>query len=446
MIQAARQGGGAVVYQYPKPGSTESLPKLVYVVPYGPWNLFVGTGIYIDDLRADAIAGLRQVGMVIAVLLLLSVVLAWRIARGIVRPLAGLERRMGRLADGDLSTPVPGSGRTDEIGRMARATEVFRRRIAEAAEANAGREQERARAAADKEAAMIRMADTIEAETSAALHEIGLSVAALETTADEMHASSARTRNAAQSATAAAAATLSDAGSVADAAGQLSSSVGEIGRQVGRSLAAIRDAVAAGLETRTMIDDLSGRVASIGKVAGMIADIAARTNLLALNATIEAARAGEAGRGFAVVAGEVKLLANQTARSTEEIGRHITDIRSATRGSVDAVYRIERTIGGIEAIAAAIASAVEQQAAMAGAIANNVAHAAAAAGNMSARAAEVKEEAGRTDVSASAVRSGAVALSQAVVALRTTVLRAVHTSTVGVDRRAYQRLAVDPGA
>src|SRR5207248_5333196 len=141
---------------------------------------------------------------------------------------------------------------------------------------------------------------------------------------------------------------------VASAAEQLAASIHEIGGQVEHSAAVVARAVDAGRETRETIGALNDEVARIGAVADMIGEIAAKTNLLALNATIEAARAGDAGKGFAVVASEVKQLATQTARSTEEITRHIAQVRTATGASVAAVGRIEQTITEINAIAGSI--------------------------------------------------------------------------------------------
>ena len=169
----------------------------------------------------------------------------------------------------------------------------------------------------------------------------------------------------------------------------------------------------------------------------MIGEIAAKTNLLALNATIEAARAGDAGKGFAVVASEVKALATQTARSTEEIARHIGQVRSATGASVAAVGRIEQTIGEINAIAGSIAAAVEQQGAATAEIARNVAETAAAANEMTERTTEVSAEAEQTG-QRSRRRCGTTrrALNTAVGELRHSVIRVVRTSTAEVDRRA----------
>jgi methyl-accepting chemotaxis protein len=175
----------------------------------------------------------------------------------------------------------------------------------------------------------------------------------------------------------------------------------------------------------------------------MIGEIAAKTNLLALNATIEAARAGDAGKGFAVVASEVKGLATQTARSTEEIGRHIAQVRAATGASVAAVARIEATITEVNGIAGSIAAAVEQQGAATAEIARNVTDTATAANEMTARTADVSAEAAETGRHSDEVRDHATGLSGAMDDLRQSVIRVVRTATPEVDRRTNTRHQVD---
>jgi methyl-accepting chemotaxis protein len=230
---------------------------------------------------------------------------------------------------------------------------------------------------------------------------------------------------------------------VASAAEELSTSIREISGQVSQSTMVVGRAVTAGSQARATIEALNGKVERIGMVADMIRDIAAKTNLLALNATIEAARAGEAGKGFAVVASEVKQLANQTARSTEEITRHIAEVRSATGESVSAVGHIEQTITEIDAIASSIAAAVEEQGAATAEIARNVTETAQAANEITGRIAEVSAEAQETGHHATDLQIDAAGLAELVSNLRRTVMRVIRTSTTEVDRRAGQRHQVD---
>ena len=263
--------------------------------------------------------------------------------------------------------------------------------------------------------------------------------------ADAMNASAQRTGASAQDATTAADQALNIVQTVASAAEQLTNSVHAISRQVRQSASVASQAVAAGSETRATIEALNKDVEKIGAVAGIIGEIAARTNLLALNATIEAARAGDAGKGFAVVAGEVKALATQTARSTQEIARHIDQVRSATGASVAAVVRIEQTISEIDAIAGSIAAAVTQQGSATEAIARNVTETAKAATKMTRRTAEVSAEAAETGRQAADVRDNASGLNVAMEELRHSVVRVVRTATADVDRRLNERFTVDLG-
>jgi methyl-accepting chemotaxis protein len=381
--------------------------------------------------------------IVLGLTALMCAIIGGSMVRGISMPIAAMTRAMRRLADNDLKVEIFGTGRGDEIGSMAKAVEVFRQNAIERARLEGEQKTQEIRSRQEKTAALTGMADRIEAETGLALRSVGTQTSAIAATAEEMSASSTRTGIAAKGAASASGLALANAQTVASAAEQLAASIHEIGGQMSLSTAVVGRAVLAGGEARATMEALNKQVGRIGEVAAMIGDIAAKTNLLALNATIEAARAGDAGRGFAVVASEVKQLATQTARSTEEITRHIGEVRAATDASVAAVGRIERTIEEINTIAGSIAAAVEEQGAATAEIARNVGETAEAANEMTRRIAEVSAEAERTGERSAQVRNGTASLNDLVGELQRSVIRVVRTSTTEVNRRQASRFPVN---
>ncbi len=349
------------------------------------------------------------------------------------------------LANGETSVDTAGLHRRDELGAIVSSLDVFRDGLLRVRSLQAEQEQEREHAEKGKREAMVRMAETIEAETSLAIEKVSQRTSAMAALANGMRDSASRTGTSAQSAAQAAAHAMANVQTVAGATEQLSASSREIGSQVDHSTRIVGLAVQAGNDTRATIEALNERVLRIGAVADMIGSIASQTNLLALNATIEAARAGDAGKGFAVVASEVKALATQTARSTQEITRHIGEVRAATEASVAAVSRIEKTISEMNAIAGSIAAAVEQQGSATAEIARSVTETAGAANEMAERVAEVSAEAERTGAQATEVHESTTILAGAVVDLKGAVIRMVRTSSAEVNRRKTPRIETDIG-
>lgn len=376
-------------------------------------------------------------------IILVSALAAFLVVGGITRPLQRITKAMRELAAGDLNVQITGQDRTHEIGQMAAALEHFRRQSQENQALTAARDEERRVTEQQKQLALIAMAERIEAAVGDALAQIGLRNSELTHIANDMRGLAERTGGSAHGASSAASQTLANAQTVAAATEELTMSIREISGQMNQSVAMIQEAVAAGGETRATIETLNERVGRIGLVADIINDIAAKTNLLALNATIEAARAGEAGKGFAVVASEVKQLAGQTARSTQDIARHLADVRSATVAAVEVVGRIEATIGRISDVAVSVAAAVEEQGLATAEIARSVAETTHAVREISARNADVSVAADDGSKQAAQVLAMTQGMGEAVVSMKTTVIRVVRTSTEEVNRRKSARLALD---
>jgi methyl-accepting chemotaxis protein len=364
------------------------------------------------------------------------------VARSISRPLSRLRHRMISLTEGDVVTEIPAQRLTNEIGEMAKAVLVFRDNAIEAERLRQAQEDERRDAEADRVTALRAMAETVEQQTRAAVDRVASQTNRMSENAGAMADSARAVDQQSKDVAVAAGQALAHAESVAAATEQLSASSREIGRQVETAAEIAADAVSAANGAQDTISQLAVTVGRIGDVAKLINDIASQTNLLALNATIEAARAGDAGKGFAVVANEVKQLANQTAKATEEISRQIGEIERSTQSAVAAVDGIGSAIKSVESISSTITVAVEQQEAATGEIARNVSQTSNAAREVSRKIDAVSGEATATGARAYQVSGIAKETADAVDELRAALIAAVRSATPEVDRRVYARLAL----
>jgi methyl-accepting chemotaxis protein len=317
-------------------------------------------------LEAESDAAIVQTEHLIVMLaaggFLLGAVLAMVLGKGISRPMTAMCKAMRELANGNFDVVLPGLGRKDEVGEMGAAVEEFKLRAIAKAERDAAAQEAQNKAAGEaRRIELIRFADEFEAAVGAIVSNVSASAVQLEAAAGTLTRTAETTQSLSSQVAGASEETSSNMQSVASATEELSTSVDEIGKRVRESNRIAEAAVRQAEQTDGRIGKLSRAAQQIGDVVKLITAIAEQTNLLALNATIEAARAGEAGRGFAVVAAEVKSLASQTARATDEISSHIAGMQGATQESVAAIKEIGGTIGQISSISSSISAAVEQQ-------------------------------------------------------------------------------------
>ncbi|HTI88053.1 MAG TPA: HAMP domain-containing methyl-accepting chemotaxis protein [Alphaproteobacteria bacterium] len=331
------------------------------------------------------------------------------IRRRLISPLKEIARVVTDLAGGNHGVSVPFTDRHDEIGEMATAVLTFREGLSEAERLRG--EQDQARIAADearraaeqRRTALSTLIDTFTGEANRAVEELRRSADDMRTSATNLNTTAEQTTSRSATVASAAVNATGNVTTVASAAEELSRAIQEIGQQVATAASRSGAAVEQADSTAAVVTGLSEAVGRIGTILHLIDDIAQQTNLLALNATIEAARAGEAGKGFAVVAGEVKALAGQTAKATEEIQTQITTIQTETDRAVTAIDAIRGSIVGIAEINTSIAAAVEEQGAATGDIARNVSVAADETRKVSTVIVSVQEDAGRTQQATGAI-------------------------------------------
>jgi len=377
---------------------------------------------------ASAVAETRQTVIGAAAgALVLGIVLAWLIGASVSGPIRGMTDRMQSLAAGELDEPIPGGESRDEIGRMARAVEVFRdnalavRRMEQEAAA------QREAAEADRVRMMTDLAGRFEQGMQGVIAGVGGRAEDMGRSASELARVAERGRGLAEAVANRAEQASANVQTVASATQELAASIREISTQVQRSVSVSSRATHETRRTSELVNGLSAAAEKIGNIIQLIQAIASQTNLLALNATIEAARAGDAGKGFAIVASEVKNLASQTAQATEQIASQIATIQSATGETVTAISQFDATVREIAEISNAIASAVEEQGAATGEIARNVEEAASGTAAVTREIVDVRGVAGETDAGAEAALAVAAALQDQAVSLKGNVSEFLKT-------------------
>ena len=385
-------------------------------------ELVAGLNAEVDEAAAQAKVVEKQSLTALFVVAVAAIIISLAIyvlyVRGnVLRRLGSLQKTMVQLADGNLDVVVPSKGK-DEISAMGRAVDVFKDNALKVQAMQAEEERlnrERNEALRDE---LLTLADTLQNEVESAVNEIAALGDQLQGVSGQMTSSaelvSGQTEDVASSAQEA----TGNVETVAAATEQLSASNAEINRQMAESTRISSEASSRAQETNELVHSLSQSADRIGEVIALITDIAEQTNLLALNATIEAARAGDAGKGFAVVAAEVKNLANQTEKATEEISGQISGIQKATGESVNAIGDIGRIIENINEIATTISAAVEEQGAATDEITRNVRGAADRTRSVSASITEVANETSKTGELSGQVLATAQDASQKVENLR----------------------------
>lgn len=393
-MNQASKGGGYTVYYFTKAGKGDEIfEKTSYDKSFAPWGWVIGAGVYMDDI--DAAFKERIISVFILLFLTLAVMLlvGHVINKGIASAITSLTRSMVRLAHGDLGVEIMKSDRKDEIGDMISVVHKFRENAVQLVEAQEERRKTEEQNAADRRRAREELADHFEATMMDIVKIVQKSTAEMQKIARKIAEDAETSTVQVSAASSGAEQARVNVQTISAAAEQLAVSIGEISRKLDDCQVITENASSMAIGADNNVQRLVDATTHIGTVAGLINDIASKTNLLALNATIEAARAGEAGKGFAVVAGEVKTLANQTARATGEIGAQIVALQSETEQTVKTIKGISGTIDNVREIAVSLAAAVQQQGVATHDIAKNVEQAVTGAQDVSANVEQIMDAA-----------------------------------------------------
>ena len=372
----------------------------------------------LDAMLRQAIVAMTSAAGIAAMLALLATML---LVRRVTKPLNAVTDALTTLADGGTDVEVRHAGRADEIGAIARTIDVFKANRIERRHLETERSSAEKAAAEQRKTELNRFVEAFRTKIGGIIEQVLNSAHRFEKDAQQLSATARSTTEMSGQSADASRQASEHVRSAATASDELSQSITEISRRVQDSNTVAADAVKQASATDQRMAELSAAGDRIGDVVKLITSIAEQTNLLALNATIEAARAGDAGRGFAVVAQEVKNLAGQTAKATDEISSHIVNMQRATGDSVEAIKAIGHTIERISEITASISAAVEEQ----GTATQNIAQGVQAAAGGTLEVAEnierVARNAGTNEATSGQMLQSAKALSDVSIHLRDAV-------------------------
>ncbi len=342
----------------------------------------------------------------------LSLAIAYLTGRAIINPLKAMTTAMGSLAEGDLDAAIPAQNRRDEVGDMSAAVQVFKDNAIHNNELKSEQEALKQKAEEDNRRSLLQIAERFEGSVGEIIESVSASSAELDATAVSMSSISEEASSQASAVAVASEEATANVQAVAAATEEMSNSIAEINHKIREASQSSSKAVAEVDKSGTQMAALTQTAEKVGQAISMISDIADQTNLLALNATIESARAGESGKGFAVVAGEVKELAGQTARVTEEITGHIQDIQAASELAVNSMNQIGDVIREVDEISSLIAAAMEQQGEATQEISRNVHEAGAGTQEVTKNIEGVSQASQETGVASTQVTAAAGELSR----------------------------------
>lgn len=385
-------GKSSYNYMWPKPGQDKTVlyEKTSYIILFKPWGWVIGTGIYIDDLKAQYTDTLyKNVAFSVGILVVMFL-LGYIVLRNFTVPLAEITNGMQKLSTGDLKIEVRHTKRRDEIGQIARAFDIFKQNAIDKIALEEEQQAAKLRAEEEKKRAMQFLSQEFEESVGKMISGILSAFGNLQASAAKMQESALLSMQKSNEAASFSGIASSNVHAVAAAAEEMNVSNREISLQTQKSNTTSNEAMMEARNSTTIIQDLSKGTQQVGEILVLIQNIAEQTNLLALNATIEAARAGEAGKGFAVVASEVKSLALETSNATEGISGQIESMRSLMSKAVAAIENISHVIAQINEGTVIVSTAMEEQSAASNEIARGAQEAASGTSAVSENLASLK--------------------------------------------------------